>query len=625
VYVSAAFRLPRDNYEVAFPLFRYLIDYWRTFHWIPTWVYSHEGGLWIEPLTNNYLVLAPYRLVGYVVGGLGMLPPTLAYKFAFLWVGIPVFFAGVYQLARALNFSAWESALIVFAGFFSSLGMGPLHQEQAFATVFFIPFLWLLALRLPEKPSRLFLLACLLGLSLHSHYPQIICLYVVAVGVSLLSVRTRLPKVRKTSWRLWALSLLAFAVTVSPLLYSYSHFRDRLQAPDRGLNSSWGSSDPAKYRELNLNSFTSLAPESLPLYAGAHYKTELKLGDLDENNLFATPAVLFAILLLLTIRVPARSFHLTVLFLLTLLSLGVYGIAPFLLWFPGVSLFRQWYHFTTLLNFHLLFAIAFALKAFWELRPTRVEEKRLAGLVVVLLVAQIIFHLNGFYILPAVALLILKLWKPTARHNRGLAFAMVAWIGVAGVLWSETAVRKIQQYRQWSQYVIFLPSKFIRPHVGDGGEWKQLALPKNNTEWASIRELALKGAFYWVSQNGSLGGMSEKGFRLRPVWNGWEFELLEKPPKQVRGILFAQWAETEWVIWNGKGERVSYRTGPFGLVEIPVESGTHWTIRHEASLWHWLVLAMWWPLVAYFFSSVRERMLKSSQVAVRVTSTVEVG
>ena len=272
VYLDPLELLPRDNSKYHFPLFLYITRSLELLGQFPRWMYSHQGGLWIETLANNFLILLPYRWVEYFLVSLFHWDALFTYKAGILF-GEAVFLWGVYLVARELKWSVGLSACLVLGFFFSGPTLSFLHQEHALATLLFIPYMWLSLLRARETSWGHFFFSTLLGLSFNHHYPQLIMLYWLAVMLSCLASWSDfrrpfsliLSNFRAGGKSLALVSLLGFLISASPVIYSYLNFHDRLQSPFRHQKGGIATSSYVDYERIN-SAFSKVDPENFLVY-----------------------------------------------------------------------------------------------------------------------------------------------------------------------------------------------------------------------------------------------------------------------------------------------------------------------------------------------------------------------
>src|SRR5579883_1938 len=381
VYFSSVVYPPHDTIGCYWN-FRYIVLSLRHLHRFPDWNYFLRPGMWLQPYANPYAVMIPYKMLGYFAAALTPWSTLVSYKLSFLVLGQGAFLVGIFLVAERLFRSpAWALAAALLA-LFSSATLALIPHEATMATIFLAPFIWLAALDLPQRPGRLPLVASLVGLSLDSHYPQLELGYLGLVVLALAAcpdtrgwLRRALKAVLARP-RLLVLSAAAFAVSASPLLYSYGKFHDRLITHFRGPESSLAASDYSSYYEMARWQQASVPPKGLEGYLR---RDEPPFGvnavDFDDAAVRSTDAFLLALLaLILGLPLSGRRFHIVIIGGLAALVCGINGAMPRLLWriLPGVRLFRQWIHFSCFLNLHLIFLEVAVLRELAGLkRPAR--------------------------------------------------------------------------------------------------------------------------------------------------------------------------------------------------------------------------------------------------------------
>lgn len=590
--------LPRDNFKIHYSFFVYFAEFLRYLNHVPDWVYTAKGGVWIEPLANNYDFLAPYRIAASLVAWGTNLSLALIYKISFLWLGQGVFLTGIYFLAkRLLGNIPWACALTALA-ILSPITVGILHQEQVLSSVIYLPYLWLCALEIPRQPRLLILLASLLGLSMNQNYPQQILIY---FGVAAIAGFIASAEFRKTLNDLfhrlnrggekWIVIIAGFAflVSASPVLLAFAQYRDLLAAPDRLGGAALLPASFEDYRHINLIHFTSVLPRNLVQYFYAKPLPLPDIGPLDDILLFLSPCLLLVILIAPAVRFPHRGYQAAMLFGLVVCAVGIYGPLPRLLfpWFPGIQIFRQWYHFLEMLNPHLLFFAAFVLKAFVHNSD---RKGAIASAAILSVLGMSGVFEPAFTLIPvAIVLFQLSPW----RNRRITPFALLVWITFAGVQWTQATAR---DYRG----ALVRPGFEIESRSGD--EFARKLVHENRE---MLGEILVTPRELGTDPNG-VGGLAwefadQKSVRARPEEvslsagrNGLELRPL-KIPAGAAHLIVGQFNDGRWRT-NIDGE--SQQTPKGKLVKIPVSPSTKLIeLTREGSVWNWLIVLMWLPLL----------------------------
>lgn len=372
--------LLRDNLYFHFSGFQQITSYLRQIGSFPDWYFTREGGVWTSVLSNNLLLTAPYRIAGYVLTVATGLSANLIYKFSFL-AGVAWLFASGWILVREVT-EPFRARLLLYAVLFIFSGqfVGLWHQEQVLGTMFWIPTLGWLGVRLNRKfdPVAFLLFGAVLGLAMNLHYPQILFI----TGLCALAALAREPSrsvFLNKKYAVWYLAFLGVAaVAALPLAFSYLKYSGLLASALR-RQSDVETGSLAGYFEMHrllkssihpVNFFSYFFPTLQPwrLFAGS------RLSYLDDNIL-RVPQLLFP--LVLAVAVFTRGFLKDNRFLLTLIALilvstlGIYGPLLYLYWFvvPGIGIFRQWYHLLPIAGF--LFGLLFMrAAAVWVKAPS---------------------------------------------------------------------------------------------------------------------------------------------------------------------------------------------------------------------------------------------------------------
>jgi hypothetical protein len=412
---------PRDSLVFNFHIFRYLVSWIREFGTIPNWIYKDFGGMWIAPLGNNLLIAAPHRLIGLAIASITSFNSITLYKLTFFIIGNGIFFSGLYLFFKKFFESSVEALLAVGIISVSSLMFGIIHQEQAMGTILFVPWIWYFIWRLKDDFTALLPVGALIGLSLNFHYPQILFLYWMFVFAVLMISKSyqfvKFPKPGKTALII-AASFVLLILCALPLLYAYHTYYESLASSYRGKLSQVYALSWSDYLEFN-NPLCSVVPKNLLGFLGFHNFSFI--AQMDQILLYGLGLMPVALMAFLGRWNRKTLSALAIMGFLAVTSVGIYGPVPFLIWnkMPGMSMFRQWYHFVPILLIHVL-----AMTVWFSLRPQEFfSEKRYpivvgaAVLFLYLLAWKYHYVAAGFVVIFGLAffftaLMILKKLKP---------------------------------------------------------------------------------------------------------------------------------------------------------------------------------------------------------------------
>lgn len=598
IFFDPRFRLPRDIDRHIYPCFAYIVEHVRLFHAFPRWIFTDQGGMWIEPLANNLLILLPHHFIGYVAGVFSPLSPNLIYKGSFLLLGWGIFLSGLYGFAKLRFGTRLRAALFVLAGASSSLLLSTLHQEQVLATIFYWPWIWILACKVGENIWLLPVLTSLLALSLNHHYPQLQVLYVVSLlWAFLVSQPTRMFRVAR-GWLASKegrfaifLSLLGLGISSSPVIYSYWNYADRLNSSFRAQESSIFAADFEQYTKLNEAQHSSLHPQNLLTYLGVRVSPK-KINRLDALILFATVGVPLVVMALLFLPIPHAVFHGTILALLCFLSIGRYGPLPGFLWkaVPGMSFFRQWYHFLPFLNLHLLF-ILFEVGCFfpWEKRIGRVRFSFcMVGLLGVLggVISGQMDPL--FAVAPFLLVILYSLRLSSSQKQRLLSVGLLLIVGFGNVRWTFSALDKYQR-----ELVYQPPPQTPR----DIDQLEKLYQPKligiNGLDSQTAAAVIKSGLVQWRGADQRRFAVRPGQLSVLPQAGGLEIRWTDLPAEAV-GVELIQYNDGKWNYSVDEGKSQPVMKGDFVFVPLSPEASVV-RLEHE-SFWNYLIWAMWLPL-----------------------------
>jgi len=192
LYFNPHVFLPRDNWLLNFPMFAYISNWLKHLGTLPTWVFTKQGGSWIEITNINYLTLLPSRWLGTLLAITTDIPMNSLWKVSSLIFGQAIFYIGIFLLTKKLFKETLAPWLAVFLAFVSPLNFAVLHQEQVLALLICIPFQWLLFFECPNSKWARVGLFSLIGFSFNLGYPQhFVCYYAVCLIPACFSATSR--------------------------------------------------------------------------------------------------------------------------------------------------------------------------------------------------------------------------------------------------------------------------------------------------------------------------------------------------------------------------------------------------------------------------------------------------
>lgn len=350
-FVFDRFPIVRDNRRFMLEAFWYVTEYLRHTGTFPSWA-SMGWGVPLALLSNNYLILSPWRLVGYAYSGLLGFSTLDGYRLA-LFAGFAGLIISFYFLFREITGERSLSALLTLLVTFSGLTFGNFHQEQALSTVFWMPSMLFLLFRgaRENRPRDLTLAGGVLGAACTAHYPQIPLLFGALLATVFIATGNRhrlLPRAARL--RHFALAAGLFLVLSSPTWLAVLSDADAFSSPFRQTQSIFTSSY-ADYLTLNREMKSSAKPEYLLGYLSPPGNPFTYLLD-DYPYYIGRLPLLMAITSVVCTGGITGALAVMV-GGLAVLTLGINSFAVpalFQIGGPFISMFRQWYHFQSVLN-----------------------------------------------------------------------------------------------------------------------------------------------------------------------------------------------------------------------------------------------------------------------------------
>jgi hypothetical protein len=347
-----------DNLLYHYPVFAYAVNSLKFGYGFPVWLppklsdssvwFPSEGGIPIDLLAVNQFPLLLHRVVGYAIALLPGVKLIVAYKISIL-MGILLALLGWWLFLRLRFGGALASVGTTFL-LFSGIGFSPFHQEQALATMEYVPWLLYAASRVREHPLWIVLSAFILSTLLTQHYPHIhgavlvvFLLYLWWEGLFLKAVQV--VKVAP-AWSI-VMSMAVFVVGLFPL-YRVWQLQSEIVSPLRDFLNVVTLAD---YVRLNQSQMSSAPVAYLLHLLMPFYRVGWvggRLGQWGDQFGFSMSPICTALAIYGAFvgRASRRLFLFLV--VLLLLCLGINGGVPQVLYIarvPFLELFRQWYHF----------------------------------------------------------------------------------------------------------------------------------------------------------------------------------------------------------------------------------------------------------------------------------------
>jgi len=591
LYFDPLLAFPRDNFRSNYLAFAYVGEYLRQLGDYPVWLFNGEGGMWLDALINNYLLLAPSRLPAYWIALKTNLDLNAIYKVVIILGSQAIFLYGSFRLARKFLEAKYAYAIISLMVISSPL-IGTLHQEQDLALMTILPFIWLSFFAVLKNERYLLVLGSLVGLAFLIHYPHILLIYFILVGACSLcfqrsrSVLSRFLHQMKSN-RLLAITALAMMiVSCTPTLYLFVKYAGNIKSDFRGQSDKIEISSYADYMKMRAIYETSAYPTDLLSYIlGPGHGAAKKRSLLDDKGFFVSPTVLFVLFISILFLFRSMGFQVLLIAGLAWVTLGVYAGAPRALWhiFPGIKLFRQWYHFYPLLNYHLIVLIAAVLL---NLSTFKNKTKLWSGvaLFALLILSRLV---SPLFSIPALAILLgillipnKKTWKPKA-----LAFGCTAWMLFGSLPW---AFESTNDYTDWSRSLVERgtpnQSEYLVSLFQYGAPFFNVANPRG------LGKVQKQQGLQWYTQNGVRlvqPGELQMSYKNRV----FQIEILKRPPL-TKGIFIHQFNDNNWVgfppIINSSKNTLA----------IPLdETDSFISLQRKPTAFLWLRFLCWIPLL----------------------------
>lgn len=336
-----------DNMKYNLPFFTYFAESIKQGFGLPLWEPS-DGGTPIGITSVSFFPYLPHRIAGYIVYLASSFSIITSYKLT-LVTGIMLISTGLWFFLRRLTGSLISASVGTVLFMIGGCGITVFHQEQLIPTAISAPWAAFFALKIHDDRRYIVPLAGVVGYSLTTHYPHIhLLFYILCIAVLLVTRAVNLQTIKKLAPnRTIALTaVVIFLTAIAPAIY-LKHSISDFRSPVRQSASS-GAETFDEYVKMNRIQMSSINERYF-----MNYLSPSKNHWDDFFVCFATyPALLLAVLAIIFDRRKAFP----AIFILALLSwcaLGVNGYLAqglYLIRFPLIGQFRQWYHFLHLIN-----------------------------------------------------------------------------------------------------------------------------------------------------------------------------------------------------------------------------------------------------------------------------------
>lgn len=361
-----------DNLERHLTNYLYFANSLKYGFGIPLW-YPFNGGLPIGITSAFMFSLIPHRILGYALYAIFPLTPTILYKINLL-CGILIISVGWWLFLRKFTTSrlaATIGSLILFLG---GSGITIFHQEQIIATMTWLPWLLLTLLKSKEDPRFIMATAILAGFCLNLHNPHnhiiiFIFLALLLTGEVFGFIRSL---IKHSKLRYLFLSCVLFILAASPVLY-VTRMQSSFSSPHRGYEENKADTF-CDYVKFNKTQTSSATIEYLKNYI----RPQIDAID-DQYAFFVTLIGIWLAALGLIFAFKSAMCIVIILLLCLWAVLGINGQFAqilYLLKFPFISYFRQWYHFVPMINFCLSALGALGVAGFFSFLSKRIPHSK---------------------------------------------------------------------------------------------------------------------------------------------------------------------------------------------------------------------------------------------------------
>lgn len=462
-----------DTYKNFFREFNYLANAVASTHFLPAW-FPSCGGIRAGFFHIISAFTLPNRIFGYYFYAVSPGNIMLAYKLQYA-AGMILACFGWWLVLRKLTgslYAAFFGTLMILMG-----GTGTaFYQEQVVATIYLIPWFVLSIMKIRDDSLYIFPAAALFGLSLNTHLPQI---HMISCGLFVLAAVLAgwgpLKKLHKERKRSLPLLCVLFILAILPTIYLVLNLHN--------LSSAHRASEkifPQTYQEyLDTNSegYSSAIPEYFMQYIKPVYwgpvDAHPRIPPLDCQAFYVGRASFLLILIALALSFRKALPALLLLIAFSMITLGKNSPLPvlkffYVIHFPFIRIFREWYHFFPMVNFCLSALAALGVAALARL----CDRNRITKIVFfIIIVPLLLIHITDlvyyhkrwastYFAAPVV-------WDDLSNFNT---------IGAREGCGSGFFIQYKNRFRLSHAYPLFIPSRaFITTRVSaqEGGADKE--------------------------------------------------------------------------------------------------------------------------------------------------------
>lgn len=385
-----------DNILDHLPNYRYFSGSLQHGFGFPLWS-PFLGGIPIGVTALSFFYYLPHRILGYVFALLLPFDIITLYKMT-LAAGALIMGCGWWLVLHKLTGSRPAATFGLLMILLGGTGITVFHQEQILSSTVWVPWTVLVLLKLRENQGYALPFCVLLGFLMTVTYPQLQILAILflflALALSGNLDRALVIMVLKKKTTLLVGAVLFF-LAASPTVYMYV-VQDAFSSPVRNTEDLRITSYD-EYLRVNKMQVSSAPFEYL-----ANYVSPQRLVSDDQFAFFVTvTGLVFAALgLVLHFRKSIAALIFTL--LCAWATLGINGYIAqflFLIRFPAIGYFRQWYHFVPMVNFGLSVLGAFGFSAVFSFFPNRTTW---AGIIIrfsaiALVFSAVFFEGSGYF------------------------------------------------------------------------------------------------------------------------------------------------------------------------------------------------------------------------------------
>ncbi len=351
IVLKSKYILGHDAFLFHFKNFAYLVNSLKHGFGIPTW-YANDGGVPLGMYTLNYGLLMPYKWIGYAIYLYSNLEPMKVYKITLVLGMICVaigFWLLLYKLTKSIPSTIFGTWMLLLGGF----GLTVFHQEQIIFTIFYVPWVLLAFFKTLEDIKWIYVLSILYGFSLTAHFPPIIFISTIFMIISMFifhrsKVLFYWKKILiKKNIKHFIIASILFILSITPSLYTFKNLQNYRGNVLDGVNERLLATKTLKdYMKLNSGG------TSAPIKYFKQYVMKSDVPD-DRFGFFVTRTGLVIALAISLFGFRKVKLYLLLLCLFSIATMGRFSFFAHFLYiirFPTISIFREYYHFFPFIN-----------------------------------------------------------------------------------------------------------------------------------------------------------------------------------------------------------------------------------------------------------------------------------